>query len=234
MRTFSRLIIILISLFVCSCNDYHIEKDYYGDGSLKCISKYKRGLLEGKQILYHSNGNIKEIKNWISGNPVDSVFIYDKSGSLIKKGFFVGNKLKLYDLEENLILESSYKGSVLDGQTYTYNNDGSIRSYFEYLDGKKSNIQLVFFPDSILESYSFWSDGVLSGRSIRYYQNGIPKQILNFRNGKIYGILIEYYESGILKSKGEYLASSPVGLHYFYNGDGSLKETKSYFVHGKE
>jgi len=53
---------------------------------------------------------------------------------------------------------------------------------------------------------------------------------VKFKKGKIHGLVKEYYKSGILKSKGNYSYSTPIGIHYFYNIDGSLKERKKYLL----
>jgi len=139
----------LLVIFLHSCNSgVKISKEFYENGSIKSESTFKVDLLDGKQILYHENGKIKEIKYWSSGNPVDSVKLFDEMGKLTQKGCYVNNKLRLYNSEGVLLLESEYKGAVVDGIMKTYYKNGGLKSITEYDKGEKFNVQLFFYTDS--------------------------------------------------------------------------------------
>lgn len=222
-------------ILVCqACVKNEVRKEYYKNGNLKMTSTYKDGVLDGEQVSFHVNGNIKEQKCWKQGRMIDSVFVYDEDGRLLNNGIVEGNLLKLFRSSDSLLLlESCYNGERLEGMTKTYGADGCLRSLNWYAGGLKDGAQFLFYSDSTIRASAFYSKGVLEGKSTKYYENGNVEQIINFSAGKISGILEEYYENGILKSKGEYLLSEPIGKHYYYNVEGEVIDVKNYSRDGE-
>ena len=97
-----------------------LEKDYYPDGSLKRVStyvggkkngvslgyfkdtpmqrisfrvSYKDGKREGEEVLYHSNGNVKRIANYIDDKVDGQVRWFDERGYLQKNFYYKKGKV---------------------------------------------------------------------------------------------------------------------------------------------
>ena len=140
-----------------------------------------------------------------------------KSDNMPLTGF-----LKRYDDKKGYLTnESYYVNGVLNGQSKSFNENGSLYSNSSYLNGKNNGLYESYNKDGSLSSQSYYIDGVnISFRS--WYDNGIKRRETNYNNGEVNGKSISYYESGKLKSVSNYEEGKEIGWQSEYTETGDV------------
>lgn len=67
-------------------------KDFYNDGKLHSIRKYKDGVCDGKIINYHKNGKISLKAKCVNGKVVNISTSYYESGKIQAKNYYINGE----------------------------------------------------------------------------------------------------------------------------------------------
>jgi antitoxin component YwqK of YwqJK toxin-antitoxin module len=94
------------------------------------ISEYKDGILNGNELTFYENGNLKEERWYINGS---------KEGE--HKGWWENGKLRFV-----------FKNDVFDGSVMQWNIDGMLFSEFNYLNGQEEGLQRAWFPNGDVQA----------------------------------------------------------------------------------
>ena len=130
---------------------------------------------------------------------------------------YSGPVFKLYHdigrIKEQGYLENGMKTGLLIEYFPTQSQEkGSIRSEFNYTNGKKNGIYKVYYDDGIIYKSGSYKDGKLDGLIKTYYIEGT----------------LEYDNFSIGKHEKTYKDGKLHGLLRIYSGDGTLKQERTY------
>ena len=139
-----------------------------------------------------------------------------KSDNMPLTGF-----LKRFDDKKGYLTnESYYVNGVLNGQSKSFREDGSMYSY-NYVNGELNGVHISLNKDGSLSSQSYYKDGEqTSTRS--WWDNGIKRSETNYKNGEVNGKSISWYESGKLKSVSNYEEGKRIGWQSEYTETGDV------------
>ena len=140
--------------------------DFYENGEKELDGNYRKGLMNGKWMYYHENGQIRAQGRFIDG---------DRSNVSEETGIpFNGRTGKWFFRYENgqNYAERNYKTGVVDGKGINW-----------YENGQKS-------------TEGTWKDGKLDGKWTRWYENGQKQFEGYWKNGKEDGKWTRWHENG--------------------------------------
>lgn len=199
----------------------------------KSVSTYRKGIIEGPQVLYRPNGKL-ESKQVFENNSLISEKYYDKNGKITKEYRF--NKLR------NGILKKYYKDTekmsststvmvnrekvdgvekmsfIFDGETKVFREDGTLMAILQYKDGSLQDLtQKFYYPNGKIKYYIVaasddMKDFKVKDRIITYYENGKVKQDCNQQNDGSW--LCKNYDEN-----GKFLDEEIRGAEPISNGD---------------
>ena len=164
------------------------------------------------QMVWYEDGNIKSEENYSNGTPNGYHIYYAKNNNKQKEVLY-------------------YNGKII--KNTEWNSNGTIKSSFEYADGKiKDGEYLItddkgnkinketFYEGNKTEEF-FFKDGDKTGKMIKWYNNNNKKFESEYVDGKIDGEFKLYDENGQLMSTGNYSKGLKEGKFSFYN-DGKI------------
>ena len=180
--------------------------------------------LSGKNITNYKEGQKEEletsqVKSVVEENqkPVSKYDLKQEEGRTLFKGKpFTGVSVS-YHPNESKKSEHFYQDGIII-LAKELNDDGSLRTEFKYVDGKKvidgNRTELlkdrntsckVQFKDGKKYSEENYIEGILNGRSTYWHPNGKKKVEKNYKNGKENGIRKEWSEDGKKTYEGNFV-----------------------------
>lgn len=136
MKTFFKIKLIFVLLFLLSCDNEIVE--YYENGNIKRIYYKQNNLLHGKVLEYYEERNkMKSIKYFNHGKLIDSAIYFNRVGKIEQIDFYKKASDTIYvKYFENGILNS--EGNFHNNKKINiwkhYHENGYLKSKFEYID----------------------------------------------------------------------------------------------------
>jgi len=130
---------------------------------------------------------------------------------------------------ETLITEVTgfYKSGKRNGSWQRFNDDGSNRYHWQYVDGKRDGKAEAFFYGRKTGT-EYYYHGDKTGEWIGYHVNGSIKSKTNYLRNKKDGLFISFYEDGTVNETGDFYAGRKVGTWKRYSPDGILERTDNF------
>lgn len=208
----------------------------YVNDYLFSFSKFSNGLLEGKKIIYHGNGNPFYEMEYVKGKANGSAKIYDEKNQLAFETHYKNNEKEgkriFYINKRDLIsIEANYKNDNVYGDLVITKENGDIYHYpNDFKNGKVKR----FYQNKLVEEYVLVA-GELHGIAIIY----------NIGNDKMYskipytfglknGIAEYYDKNGALLTKCEFKFGKKIGKHEKYSHDSKLENVEYYDENGNK
>jgi antitoxin component YwqK of YwqJK toxin-antitoxin module len=195
-------------------------------------------LRRGEYKSYHSNGQLKEVKNYNHFSKRIGLFkTYDENGKIIKtikynsSTHILEEKTEYYE-NGNIKLEETYKEGKLNGVQKHYFENGNIKQKIEYDNGTLLGLYEDYYENGNLKSkyknawfvnHKIWKI-VLSrkvcpdGNYEIFHNNGNLWVSGYYRNGKKYGHWTRIHENGNIQQELSYDSS----FIKFYNENGDI------------
>lgn len=128
------------------------------------------------------------------------------------------------------------KGRYLDQQRdslwqFFSEYDGSLVSEENYVNGKKSGPEKIFYPGKGISEIIPWVDGVNEGVWEQYYDDGTLKLTGSYRNGEKDGAFKTFFINGKLLVTGFYTNGHQDSTWVFYDDQGNVT-MKEYWEDG--
>lgn len=134
----------IVKDYYLNLKEYKIH-DYYKNDILKTtatISRKNNGSYIGEKTTYYTNGNKKNITNYIKGDPIGKTLNYYENGNLKDEGENTGNYNetgKYYKL--NQYWDKNKNHLIINGNgIYYFSNDSGLTEKGTYKDGYKNGI----------------------------------------------------------------------------------------------
>lgn len=129
---------------------------YATDGvTIKKITPYKNGIIEGVVKTVHPNGQLESITPYINGKKQGEQLFYDEEGILMSTFSYVDDKLdgpvKIINNEGTLIVHMVYKDGKLNGPYIEYDK-GIPHKISIYENDKLTQIQLCDDSGNIIQT----------------------------------------------------------------------------------
>ena len=188
------------------------QEEWFENGQKHIENIFVSDMFNGNQMEWSKNGNLKKEENYLGGTPNGNHIYYNNSNSKQKEVLYKNGKiLKTTEWNSNGTIKSSFEyvdGKIKDGE-YTFTDDSGKRTNKQtYVDGNKS------------EEF-FFKEGDKTGKLIKWYSNNIEKFECYYLDGKINGEYKLYNVNGQLISTGNYTNGLKNGKFSFYD-DGKL------------
>ncbi len=111
------LFIALALLAFYSCANGQVKKEYYENGNLKTVTRYKDDLKNGEEKNYYRNGELADVFTYVAGIKEGPYYVYYKNGNLNRTGVFINGKLNGLYVELTESGDTIFKREYLDDQT---------------------------------------------------------------------------------------------------------------------
>ncbi|WP_264548793.1 toxin-antitoxin system YwqK family antitoxin [Flavobacterium sp. N2820] len=208
----------------------------YVNNKLFSFSKFSNGLLEGKKIIYHGNGNPFYEMEYVKGKANGSAKIYDEKNQLAfeteyKNNVKEGKRIFYINKRGFISIEAIYKNDNIIGDLIITKEYGDV---YHYPNDLKNGKVKRFYQNKLVEEYNLVA-GELHGTAI-IYNIGNDKMYakIPFTFGLKNGI-VEYYDrNGELLSKCEYKFGKKIGKHEKYSHDSKLENVEYYDENGNK
>ena len=208
----------------------------YANNKLFSFSKFSNGLLEGKKIIYHGNGNPFYEMEYVKGKANGSAKIYDEKNQLAfeteyKNNVKEGKRIFYINKRGFISIEAIYKNDNIIGDLIITKEYGDV---YHYPNDLKNGKVKRFYQNKLVEEYNLVA-GELHGTAI-IYNIGNDKMYakIPFTFGLKNGI-VEYYDrNGELLSKCEYKFGKKIGKHEKYSHDSKLENVEYYDENGNK
>jgi len=174
----------------------------------KSLSRTKNGKLDGNQLEYHDNGNVKFKENF-------------------KDGIRDGETTTYYN-DRNVKREEYYKNGKQEGNQESYFKNGQIQSEEYYKNGKQDGVQRWYHQNGNTSRELYYKNGELDGVWKLYYDNGQIETEANFKNGEQDGSTKQYYYNGQIQREQNYKDGKLDGVQKIYYTDGTIDEENNY------
>ena len=208
----------------------------YVNNKLFSFSKFSNGLLEGKKIIYHGNGNPFYEMEYVKGKANGSAKIYDEKNQLAfeteyKNNVKEGKRIFYINKRGFISIEAIYKNDNIIGDLIITKEYGDV---YHYPNDLKNGKVKRFYQNKLVEEYDLVA-AELHGTAIIY----------NIGNDKMYAKIpytfglkngiVEYYDrNGELLSKCEYKFGKKIGKHEKYSHDSKLENVEYYNENGNK
>jgi uncharacterized protein len=200
-------------------NGYSITYNYNSnpEGVVESKELYVNDKKEGTAFYYFDNGNLKELVNYKDGKKEGESKEYDKNGLLIT----------LMQYHNNYLINREKINRI------NSNNE-------------KTGKWINFYPDGRIHKEMNYENGLLNGLYKEYDSNGNMALVLKYENGKIIekgddsqeqellNVKRKFNENGNLIFSGSYKNDIPVGIHRFYNDEGTVINAIIYDDFGRK
>ena len=214
----------------------HAQVTIYANNKLFSFSKFSNGLLEGKKIIYHGNGNPFYEMEYVKGKANGSAKIYDEKNQLAfeteyKNNVKEGKRIFYINKRGFISIEAIYKNDNIIGDLIITKEHGDV---YHYPNDLKNGKVKRFYQNKLVEEYNLVA-GELHGTAI-IYNIGNDKMYakIPFTFGLKNGI-VEYYDrNGELLSKCEYKFGKKIGKHEKYSHDSKLENVEYYDENGNK
>ena len=136
----------------------------------------------------YPNGQLKEQSEYVNGIRHGKANFYYSNGALLASEQY----------EKGKLLDSS--GVPVEGKKVYYNEDGSIRMEFTYINGLLEGIQKEYDDQGNLYAESTWVNNRREGLTKIFSKDGQAVQEANWKNNKRHGFSDKFDEKGHLIS----------------------------------
>ena len=176
--------------------------------SYNLLPNREKGKRSGKYKLYHKNGELKIIAEYLEGKLIGVYKSYHENGQLNQKG--------------------KHLDGEITGEWKTYTENGTLHEISNYLNAKLTGIFISYHENGELKITGEYLEGDTTGEWKSYYESGKLKSLENYSNGKRFGAYKSYYENGTLEQEGAYLDVTATGEWKFYHNNGKLSDIGNY------
>lgn len=210
-------ILIFICIFTFAFSENQLNSDVkkdgyweskYSNGILKSRIKFELGIPIGQAERYKEDGRISIIYNFIKGDTLCDVLIYNEDGETIfsKGKYSFKKKIGKWQFfrENRLYKEMNFKNDTIQGTEITFFPDGTTNATCIYQNGKKQGVSWV------------------------YSEKGFVMFKRIYKNGMLDGDYEEYNAQNVLLVKGLYLRGKKDGNWSYFDNTGILKFTLQY------
>ncbi len=226
--------------------NYKNLKDPINQGNVISKELYVNDKKEGKAFYFYENGRVRETIEFRNNKKNGTGIEYDKEGKIITIQRFINGSLvererinrvdqaglkqgvwKTFYGNGRIMSEANYKNDILNGPYKEYDENGLVKVYFQYAEGKMlEKADTAELDIEVRNQYDDDGKLVYSG----YYRKDVPVGIHRSFNaeGKVINALL-YDNSGTKLGEG---IITPEGKKegpwkYYYN-NGKLKSSGSY------
>ena len=186
---------------VLHCKNGEIEDTsefYYSDGPLNCKQTMKNSKTNGLSECFFKDGGLRARENYLEGFLEGTSEYFNPQGQLFSKIFLRNKKLeKVEYFDEN--------GNQLINGPLRYrhkNNQMGARGMIK--EGHLQGQFFTFYEDGSLESKTFYVDSLAQGEFKRFHANGGVVFQSSYKDGLLDGMARTYALDGILLWEGEY------------------------------
>lgn len=233
------ILIFILTITFTYCQEKYVEK--YPNGNLKVDGFIVGKTLDSIYKNYYENGNIKTegfYKNCDYKTNRTSIYTFLQTcGRINTKDSINAGKShgtwKNYYESGTLKSVFNYHCNFLQGNNYTYFENGNIESIEFYNEGKLlTSIEYHnngFIAKNSLYSYIYnkkETRNLKTTREIEYYENGnlkIQREAIEKEKHLEIESLKEYYSNGFLKSETELIDLDKNGIYREYYENGNIK-----------
>lgn len=253
--------------------------EYYHEGQIMSEANYSAGILNGDFVSYYRNGvvrskgqfendlsvghwqyryannQLKDEGDYKAGYRIGLWKTFSKNGKLSEETNYgeTGKKVgvyKEYDLDENLLLELTYKGEeIISFKTYDASGkvlnegekkrneleferrfpNGVVQSKGNYIRGEQVGIWSFYNQFGVLTSEEeFNENGELDGESREYFDNGQIEIRSIYKDGLRDGYFVDYYKNGQIFKDGFFVEDERQGEWNYYDRDGNMMFSEFY------
>jgi hypothetical protein len=157
----SILLFIAFVLSLSCSNSVKQVREYYDDGTLKCVYEMCRGLKHGKYFEYYQSGSIKSQSNWINDTITGLSVHYSESGNVESttmrlKGQLHGNYVK-HDETGLLVQTKNYQYNKQFGYDMRYQEGYLLQLNHYVLIGDSTHLNqwiVIDYCGTIHSNYS--------------------------------------------------------------------------------
>ena len=196
-----------------------IHREYGADGKISNSKIYNdNGLLLSEGIVDEAGNKNGKWKDFYP------------SGKIQAEGQYIENRKsgvwKFYNEVEKGEQTGSFNSGRPDGLWKWYYENGAILREEEYYQGARDGQYTEYSMNGDIIAQGQYSDGEKNGEWKFKSENNIEtgKYIMGLRDG----VWKSYYPDDKLKFKGNFIQGNADGTHYFYFGNGKIKEERYY------
>ncbi len=158
-------------------------KRYDENRALKSVLIYSDDGRKAAATIYHPNGNISAIGNYVDQKKEGKWQFYSE----YKKGY--------------LISEESYKENLKNGLSLKYYADSTIAEKITYINGLKQGEWTEYYPSGTVRLKSYYRNGRLNGKFEVWYENGAIEYSGQYKDDSRDGEWIIFKNDGTIKYK---------------------------------
>jgi antitoxin component YwqK of YwqJK toxin-antitoxin module len=194
----------------------------------KSVFHYRKGVQQGGQTEYYSNGKIEREYEFDQGEKNGPVKEYRSNGDLYYTGQYRQSKpigeWAYYSSKDIITKKEWYSGIALTPDSvhefYSGTNVIRVRNIFE---PSTQNIHRYNYrQDGTLYKYSFYTNTGQESVETLYYISGKKLSEAHYINSEREGMYTRWYENGRIKESGKYEHNVPTGEWKQYRPDGKL------------
>ena len=170
--------------------EHGILETYWGDnGKLRVQMEFIEGKKNGKEIDFHTNGEVDTITTFKDDYANGPYFKYREGGALAVKGFMKDEerhgRYEIYYESGQLENAGDYKEDELEGVWKYYLENGKLSSNVLYKDGVKNGLAKIYHKSGKLQAEGNYKDDKLDGEWKVYDENSDAEKIDYYKNGDL-------------------------------------------------
>lgn len=205
-------------------------KQYFDNGEIHRIVRFKDGMKNGLSEKWHPNGN-KAYEVTFKDDVEDGPFKdYFEDGTKSTEGTYKQGKfhgiIKVFYMTGQLQFEAEFVANEKNGKYFGYFESGKVQYEGSYQVGKRHGSWTEYYENGNVAVKSFYQKGMLHGAFTSYHENGQLHEQGNHENDTKDGEWLSFYEDGKPKSKGAYESGNKVGKWFDWDENGKRKKTK--------
>lgn len=183
------------------------------------IYQYKNSVDEQLAILvrYYPSGRPMQLLTSYAGSARGWYCEWFEDGQLHLKARIVGGRADFS--------ESSQQSWIFDGESYAFDEEGSLEAKISYENGRKEGKSIWYHEGGEVWQEAFYVTDQLQDCFVEYAPGGNKLLEANYRKGLLEGELRRYNEEGMLLAKENYQSGALQEGHY-YNDAGAPYEIK--------
>jgi len=217
-----KILALLIVLSTFSANSQKKHQEYYKNGQLKSVGRYKNGKKVKKWKKYYENGQLASKGRYKINTSGHSYKIgkwkaFDKNGDIKQSGRYEGiNKKNIKD---------NYYQKIGKWKSIDLYGNSAVKYY---QNGVKSGIQKIYHKDGWLYGSAIYYNNEKNADFIKYYKNGKILQKWEVVNNEANGKFQLFYENGQLKLDGQKKDSGLNGIIELFHKNGKHYQTQEW------
>lgn len=199
-------------------------KTYFINGKPEVIGFYKNGKLHGPYLVYNQNGQLVSSSNFNDGLREGEQLGFNSKGKLISKSYY------------KIIKDSFNFISVLDGESLSYYENGTLLSKGTYTNGVKNGIWKTWFKNGQLSTEENYCNGLYCSSVFHYDEEGklIVSQRWKVINNNQIQLSSKEFKNGILIQSKYFNDDNKTLKEIYYHGNGVIKNVKYYYHFGNK